>query len=92
MDVLDDARKVKNKPAVIIAKTIKGYGVDLLADKQGFHGKALKKEQADQALADLKKKFSVAAVFKADEYHWEPYIPKKSLNLRQGMKILPNLV
>ena len=77
MNVLDDARKVKNKPAVIIAKTIKGYGVDLVADKQGFHGKALKKEQVDPALADLKKKFPAATAFKADEYHWEPYIPKK---------------
>ena len=77
MDVFDKARKVKNRPVVVIAKTIKGYGVELLADKQGFHGKALKKEQAEQALANLEKKFPQAAAFKADEYSWEPQVPEK---------------
>ncbi len=76
-DVFDKARKVKNRPVVVIAKTIKGYGVELLADKQGFHGKALKKEQAEQALANLEKKFPQAAAFKADEYSWEPQVPEK---------------
>ena len=78
MDVFDKARKVKNKPVVVIAKTIKGYGVELLADKQGFHGKALKKEQAEQALADLEKKFPQAAAFETDEYSWELQLPEKS--------------
>jgi transketolase len=40
-------------PAVIIARTIKGKGVSFLENKEGWHGKALSKEQAEQALSEL---------------------------------------
>jgi transketolase len=42
-----------SKPKVIIAKTQKGYGVDFLADKEGFHGKALSKEDCNRALKEI---------------------------------------
>jgi transketolase len=35
---------------MIIAKTLKGKGVSFLEDRNGWHGKALKKEELDQAL------------------------------------------
>ena len=35
--------KSKDKPIMIIAKTIKGKGISFLEDKNGWHGKALKK-------------------------------------------------
>lgn len=41
------------KPVMIIAKTIKGKGVSVFADKEGWHGKVLKKEQLKQALVEL---------------------------------------
>jgi len=44
-------------PTIIIAKTVKGYGVDLLADKNGWHGKALTKEQEKIALEQLARRF-----------------------------------
>jgi transketolase len=40
-------------PTVIIAKTIKGKGVSFLENKNGWHGKALNKEQEEQALKEL---------------------------------------
>jgi len=40
-------------PTVIIAKTIKGKGVSFLENKNGWHGKALNKEQEEQALEEL---------------------------------------
>lgn len=43
----------KKQPMMIIAKTIKGKGVTLMANKEGWHGKALSKEESMQALADL---------------------------------------
>ncbi len=41
------------KPFAIIAKTIKGKGISFLEDKEGWHGKALKKEELDKALSEL---------------------------------------
>ncbi|HEX5323322.1 MAG TPA: transketolase, partial [Capsulimonadaceae bacterium] len=41
------------KPTLIIAKTEKGSGVSFLANKEGWHGKALNEEQEKQALQEL---------------------------------------
>ena len=40
-------------PTLIVAKTQKGHGVSFLADKEGWHGKALNEEQAADAIAEL---------------------------------------
>ncbi|MBI5558135.1 MAG: transketolase [Deltaproteobacteria bacterium] len=42
-------------PVMIIARTIKGKGVSFIEDKNGWHGKTLKKEELDLALAELGK-------------------------------------
>lgn len=42
-----------DKPTAILAKTIKGKGVSFLEDKNGWHGKPLKKEDLDKALREL---------------------------------------
>ncbi|MFA5135094.1 MAG: transketolase [Patescibacteria group bacterium] len=47
------ASKVRKKPTMIIAKTVKGKGVPSLEDKDGWHGKALKPEELEQALAEI---------------------------------------
>lgn len=44
---------VKEKPVMIIAKTIKGKGVSFVEDKEGWHGKVLSKEELKQALGEL---------------------------------------
>ncbi|HLI70046.1 MAG TPA: transketolase, partial [Ktedonobacteraceae bacterium] len=41
------------QPTLIIAKTMKGKGVSFLENKEGWHGKALSKEQAEQAIQEL---------------------------------------
>jgi transketolase len=54
INALDEAMKVTDKPAVIVAATKKGKGVSFVEDKNGWHGKALKKgEELDRALAEL---------------------------------------
>lgn len=40
-------------PTLIVAKTVKGKGVSFLENKNGWHGKALNKEQEEQALKEL---------------------------------------
>jgi len=47
------ARRPKGRPTMIVAKTIKGKGVRLLENKNGWHGKALKPDQLKIALAEL---------------------------------------
>ena len=52
-DAYEKALAIKNKPVMIIAKTIKGKGVSFLEDKDGWHGKALSEEQKNLALVEL---------------------------------------
>ena len=47
------ALESKEKPVMIIARTIKGKGVSFIEDKNGWHGKTLSKEQLEQALKEL---------------------------------------
>ncbi len=47
------AQKATGKPLMIIAKTIKGKGVPLVENKNGWHGKPLNKEQLKEALQAL---------------------------------------
>ncbi len=42
-----------HQPLVILAKTVKGAGISFLQDKEGWHGKALSKEEAARAVAEL---------------------------------------
>lgn len=44
---------VEKKPKVILAKTVKGKGVSFLEDKDGWHGKALSKDELEKALKEL---------------------------------------
>lgn len=40
-------------PTLIVARTKKGKGASVVEDKDGWHGKALSKEQAEQAIKEL---------------------------------------
>lgn len=42
------------QPLVILAKTLKGAGISFIQDKENWHGKALSKEEADRAIAELR--------------------------------------
>ncbi|HET7292471.1 MAG TPA: transketolase [Vicinamibacteria bacterium] len=48
------ARAVTERPQAVIAKTLKGKGVSFLEDRDGWHGKPVKKgEELQRALAEL---------------------------------------
>lgn len=47
------AQQIKDKPVMIIAKSIKGKGISFLEDKEGWHGKVLKLEEFDKALNEM---------------------------------------
>src|SRR5262249_20626591 len=52
-EALDRARAPTGWPYAILARTAKGPGVSVLADKEGWHGKALSNEQLEKALAEI---------------------------------------
>lgn len=47
------ARSVKGKPTLILAKTVKGKGVSFMENQAGWHGIAPTPEQAEAALKEL---------------------------------------
>ncbi len=50
---LAEARTVKGKPTVIIARSVKGKGVSFMENEVDWHGKAPNEEQYKAALAEL---------------------------------------
>jgi transketolase len=48
-----EALAQKDRPTCLVAKTEKGHGYSLVANKSGWHGKALNAEQAKAAIAEL---------------------------------------
>lgn len=54
LETFNNAKKFKNQPIAIIAKTIKGKGVSFMENVAGWHGKAPTEDQLKQALKELK--------------------------------------
>ena len=51
---LDEARCYTDGPVMIIARTIKGYGLQDVADQNGYHGKVIDKIIGDAYLAQYR--------------------------------------
>ncbi len=78
--------KSKNKPVMIIAKTIKGKGISFLENKENWHGKCLNKDQLKKALLELgkinkkiKEKLSLPKKIKIKTQIIKKYKQKKDL-------------
>jgi transketolase len=58
LDALAEARRTKQQPSVILAKTDKGHGVSFLSGASNWHGKAVKRgEELDKARRELEAQF-----------------------------------
>ncbi|HEV3215871.1 MAG TPA: transketolase [Vicinamibacterales bacterium] len=57
LKAFEEARQTRNRPTVLLARTIKGKGLSIMAGKEGWHGKALTEEQLPAALTELKAQF-----------------------------------
>ncbi len=77
VSALDKARISPEHPTMIIAKTIKGYGVEKAENKEGFHGKAFTEKELETILPAMEKKFNGIAHFDPSSYRWIPTIPTK---------------
>lgn len=54
VNALDEAERVKGRPSVIVARTVKGKGVSFFEGKAEYHGIAPTKEEQDKALEELR--------------------------------------
>lgn len=90
--------RATGKPTVIIAKTVKGKGVSFLEDKNGWHGRALTKEELEFALTELpavkipavfieKPKHSSLTFIRAKEPALSVYKPHEQIATRQAYGI-----
>jgi transketolase len=52
-EALEEERKIRRKPTMIIAHTVKGKGVSFMEGKIEWHGKVPTREEADRALEEL---------------------------------------
>jgi len=52
-EAFEKAQSVKDKPVMIIAKTLKGKGVSFIENKEGWHGKPLSVDELQNALKEL---------------------------------------
>ena len=54
LDALEQARRTKGRPTVVLARTLKGKGISFMEGKGGWHGKAVKQgEELAKALGEL---------------------------------------
>jgi transketolase len=51
----DTAKRIKEKPSIVIAKTIKGKGVSFMENVVDFHGRSPSKDETDLAVRELGK-------------------------------------
>ena len=58
LDGFARARQTKGRPAMVLARTIKGKGISFVEGKNGWHGRPLKKgEEEDRAIKELESQF-----------------------------------
>jgi transketolase len=53
LEKLDAAQKIEGRPQILIAHTVKGKGVSFVQADYTFHGRALTREQAEQARQEI---------------------------------------
>jgi len=70
----------KDAPVMIIAKTVKGKGVSFIEDKNGWHGKALNRDEYEQALKELGEvdKTFRGEISKPDDLRPDKQTPRKA--------------
>ena len=74
LSALDEAKNIIDKPTMIVARTLKGKGVSLLEDKEGWHGKPVPEEDMKLVLKELDKP--------ASDYEFKiESPPKREVNL-----------
>jgi transketolase len=65
----ETARATTDRPTVVLAETVKGKGLAGIEGLEGWHGKPLDKDLAEQVVATLEKQLS------GEDLRWRPNLP-----------------
>ena len=60
ISALELAKETKDKPTMIVAKTVKGKGISFMENQLAYHGRALTSEEMDRAREELSRRESGA--------------------------------
>ena len=71
-----EAESHRGQPTLIVAKTKKGAGVSFLEDREGWHGKALKPDEAERAIQELGGQRSIIVQVRKPEAVQMPTLPE----------------
>ena len=63
------ASDTRDRPTIVLARTLKGKGLGAVEDDEHWHGKALDRETANKVVAELRKQLTGA------DAQWEPNFP-----------------
>lgn len=66
VEALQKTSQKSDKPSVIIAKTIKGYGLTSIENHNGYHGRAFSKQELPEKLNELYQRFKKTAASKPE--------------------------
>src|SRR5438067_6353277 len=72
LSAFDEARNTKGQPTMILARTEKGKGVSFTEGKDNWHGKAMKKDELEKAIAELEKQIVPGVSAKGPELIRKP--------------------
>ncbi|HUA83607.1 MAG TPA: transketolase [Bryobacteraceae bacterium] len=78
------AGETRDRPTVVLARTIKGKGIPGEEDKNGFHGRPLPADQERKIVGDLRREIP------ANGESWQPHLPAAAAPA-PAAKILPML-
>lgn len=82
IEVFEYCAHVKGQPSIILAKTVKGYGLDGIENELGFHGKPFKKDELPAVIEKLQKRFHAVATYQTTEI-FKAQAPEQ-INLQQS--------
>lgn len=75
------AAETRDRPTVVLARTIKGKGIPGEEDKNGFHGRALPRDQEEKVVLELKQEIS------PNGDSWKPNLPAGSATAAPAPKV-----
>ncbi|MFH1461929.1 MAG: transketolase [bacterium] len=86
VSALSDAHVVEDQPIAIIAKTLKGSGLENIENVNGYHGKPFKLDEVDSLVEKLKIRFDI------QDLSFEKYTPilpvvQKTLDTKKTISI-----
>lgn len=69
LDAYERAEETRDRPSIVLARTLKGKGIPGEEDKNGFHGQAIEPERAEKIVAGLEQTLA------GHDQTWQPKLP-----------------